>query len=63
MDRLSNREAVTVEPKEFWNCDISTVADIAQHRFSNGNVDDPWSLAPIYFRPSAAEEVRAQKIK
>ena len=61
MERLASRDDVVVERSEFWNCDVKTVADIGQHRFSNEDVDDPWSLTPIYFRPSAAEEVRAGK--
>lgn len=58
---LSEREGITVESDDLCNCDIESVADIAEHRFANGDVDDPWSLSPIYFRPSAAEEVRSAK--
>ena len=61
MNRLKNCNGVTVEPSGFWHCDVKTVAEIGQYRFSKEDVDDPWSLAPIYFRPSAAEEVRAAK--
>ncbi len=58
---LSERADVAVESDEHCNCDIAAVADIAQYRLANGDVDDPWSLSPIYFRPSAAEEVRSAK--
>ena len=61
MDRLKDRDGVAVESSEFWHCEIASVADIGQRRFSKNDVDDPWLLSPIYFRPSAAEEVRAGK--
>ena len=61
LDRLKNCEDVTVEPAEFWPCDVETVSKIGQQRFSSDDLDDPWSLSPIYFRPSAAEEMRAAK--
>ena len=61
MNRLNSRDEVTIESSEFWHCNIKTVAEIGQHRFSNDDVDDAWALSPIYFRPSAAEEVRAAK--
>lgn len=59
--RLGEREEITIESDDLWNCDIESVADIAGHRLANGDLDDPWSLSPIYFRPSAAEEVRSAK--
>lgn len=59
MNELLNNDSVRIESPELWNCDVFTVADIARQRFSDNDVDDPWSLEPIYFRPSAAEEVRA----
>ncbi len=58
---LSTREDVLVESEDQCSCDIAAVADIAEYRFANGDVDDLWSLSPIYFRPSAAEEVRSAK--
>ena len=59
--RLNERKDIVVETDELCNCDIAWVADIAEYRFANGDLDDPWSLSPIYFRPSAAEEVRSAK--
>ena len=58
---LSKCEDIIVEPEDLCICDILSVFEIAEYRFSNGDVDDPWSLSPIYFRPSAAEEVRSAK--
>lgn len=57
--RLREREDIVVESDDQCICDVESVADIAEYRFANGDLDDPWSLSPIYFRPSAAEEVRA----
>ncbi len=56
--QLSGNATIDLESPRWWHCDISTVADIALNRFDNGDLDDPWSLDPIYFRPSAAEERR-----
>ena len=59
--RLAERADIDLESEDLWNCEVESVADIARHRFAKGDVDDPWSLTPIYFRPSAAEEVRSGK--
>lgn len=34
---------------------------LAESRLQGGQVDSPWTLAPIYLRPSAAEEQRAKR--
>jgi len=60
-NRLADLDGVVVESDDFRHGDIESVASIAAHRFASGDVDDPWSLSPIYFRPSAAEEVRLAK--
>ena len=41
-----------------WDCDAGSVAEVALKHFENGRVDDLWTLKPLYFRPSAAEEMR-----
>ena len=56
---LSQQRGATVDQPEFRSCDLSTMADIAQQRFQSDDLDDPWKLTPVYFRPSAAEEVLA----
>lgn len=58
---LSSRSDVEVESPEHWGCESTAVADIAQYRFKQNDTDDAWTLSPIYFRPSAAEEVRNQQ--
>lgn len=58
---LSETFEVVVESPDYWRCQSSTLADIAGCRFANDDADDAWSLSPIYFRPSAAEEVRLRQ--
>lgn len=42
-------------------CDAEAVARLADHRFATEDFDDLLTIEPIYFRPSAAEEVRLAK--
>jgi len=37
----------------------AAVIQLATSRLLSGDSDDPWTLAPLYIRPSAAEEKRA----
>lgn len=46
-----------------WECDAVSVGKVAIEHFNNGRRDDPWKLKPLYFRPSAAEEVRMARLK
>lgn len=46
-----------------WDCDAVSVGRVAIEHFENGRRDDPWKLKPLYFRPSAAEEVRMARLK
>ena len=43
------------------NCDAVGVAFLAQYRLASESFDDILKIEPIYFRPSAAEEVRLAK--
>jgi len=43
------------------SCDAVGVAMLAQHRLAEKDFDDSLKIEPIYFRPSAAEEVRMAK--
>ncbi len=52
----SERQDVVVAPREFWDVTAAAVGRIALTHFRNGRRDDPWSLVPEYYRPSAAEE-------
>ncbi len=42
-------------------CDAIGVAHVSVQKVSSGQFVDPLKIAPIYFRPSAAEEVRLAK--
>lgn len=55
--------SIVVDDQDHWRCKSSAVAAIALRRFAEDDVDDPWTLSPIYFRPSAAEEVRKARNK
>jgi tRNA threonylcarbamoyladenosine biosynthesis protein TsaB len=47
---------VAVSPESTWTPQPSTSLRLALHRFSRGERDDPFSLEPLYLRPSSAEE-------
>jgi tRNA threonylcarbamoyladenosine biosynthesis protein TsaB len=47
----------TTEP-ETWEPKAATQAELARCRYAAGQRDDLWKLAPLYVRPSAAEERR-----
>ncbi|MBC7352304.1 MAG: tRNA (adenosine(37)-N6)-threonylcarbamoyltransferase complex dimerization subunit type 1 TsaB [Thermogutta sp.] len=51
--------AVTVAPRELWDPTATTVAQLAYQRYQAGERGDVWTLKPIYYRPSYAEEKRA----
>lgn len=63
LNTLSQKPKIVVESSDHWRCQSSALINIANHRFENEDTDDPWKLSPIYFRPSAAEEVRSQQTK
>jgi tRNA threonylcarbamoyladenosine biosynthesis protein TsaB len=49
---------VTVAPRELWDPTAATVARLAYQRYLAGERNDVWTLKPIYYRPSYAEEKR-----
>lgn len=53
--------SLEVEEEPFRDCDVATVAAIGEQKFNAGELVSAWDLKPVYFRPSAAEEVRAGK--
>ncbi|MFK7767900.1 MAG: tRNA (adenosine(37)-N6)-threonylcarbamoyltransferase complex dimerization subunit type 1 TsaB [Mariniblastus sp.] len=64
LDQLKmDQPEVTVAPKEDWDCSATSVGRLAYSQYKAGKRDDLWKLEPVYFRPSAAEEVRSSKLK
>lgn len=51
--------SVRVAPPESWAPTAATIATLGWRSFIAGQRDDPWTLAPTYMRPSAAEEKAA----
>jgi tRNA threonylcarbamoyladenosine biosynthesis protein TsaB len=43
-------------PGHFWDPDLERLVRLGLDRNAAGRIDDPYRLAPIYLRPSAAEE-------
>jgi tRNA threonylcarbamoyladenosine biosynthesis protein TsaB len=55
LDSLKNL-SVNVAPKSLWPSMASTIGRIAYREFLAGRQDDLWTLEPVYFRPSYAED-------
>jgi tRNA threonylcarbamoyladenosine biosynthesis protein TsaB len=43
-------------PSEHWDPRPESLLHIGLERLRSGRLDDPWTLEPLYLRPSAAEE-------
>lgn len=43
-------------PESSWSASAVAVGELAERFFQAGHRDNPWQLAPVYVRPSAAEE-------
>lgn len=60
-DAIESKTEITLPDRETATCDAIGVASLASRRFNAEEFDDLLSFEPIYFRPSAAEEVRLAK--
>jgi len=49
---------IAIVPEELWQPMADAVGKLAWRRYVAGERDDVWKLAPLYLRPSAAEEKR-----
>jgi tRNA threonylcarbamoyladenosine biosynthesis protein TsaB len=47
---------VEAAPAALWQPTASAAGQVAWRAFQQGRRDDMWSIVPMYFRPSAAEE-------
>jgi len=52
---------VTVAPRELWEPRAADVGKVALAYHACGQRDDLWKLAPVYLRPSYAEEAKASR--
>ena len=57
-DAISDKTNLEIPAVEIARCDAAGVATLVHKRIQQGSFDDLHSVKPIYFRPSAAEEVR-----
>jgi len=55
---LLRERRIELAPRSCWACTAEGVGQVAWRYFEEGRRDDFWTLAPLYFRPSSAEEVR-----
>jgi tRNA threonylcarbamoyladenosine biosynthesis protein TsaB len=62
-EQVESRIAAEIPELELACCDAIGVAGLAESRLESGSFDDLWKVAPVYFRPSAAEEVRHSKMR
>jgi tRNA threonylcarbamoyladenosine biosynthesis protein TsaB len=59
LNAVQSMPEITIAPEECWAPTAEFVARLGLEYFRRGQVDDPWTLQPYYFRPSAAEEKHA----
>jgi tRNA threonylcarbamoyladenosine biosynthesis protein TsaB len=48
--------ATRIIDRDYWDPQAGSVLRLGLSRFREGQRDDPWTLEPIYLRPSAAEQ-------
>ena len=60
LTRLTDRlpAGVRQAPQAAWEPQAATVGELAWEEYQRGRRDDLWKLAPVYLRPSYAEEKR-----
>lgn len=58
LKKFTNRlpHGVRIAAEEIWGPRAATIGQLALQRYELGQRDDPWQLAPLYHRLSAAEE-------
>jgi len=60
-DLIEAKTGVGLPDSDLATCDAIGVSELSQRRLEAEDFDDLLSFQPIYFRPSAAEEVRLAK--
>ena len=62
LDKISATETeVKVTAPETWDLSAASVGQVGSAMYESGHRDDFLKVEPLYFRPSAAEEVRLQR--
>ena len=62
LDQIKSQHPdVVIAPESVWESSATSVGKLAWSQYQSGKRDDLWKLEPVYFRPSAAEEVRNAK--
>ena len=62
LDTITAREpAVRIAAPERWELSSTSVGQVGMAMYSGGHRDDFLKVEPLYFRPSAAEEMRLQR--
>ena len=62
LDTLTaNEPAVNITAPETWELSAASVGQVGSAMYEAGHRDDFLKVEPLYFRPSAAEEVRLQR--
>jgi tRNA threonylcarbamoyladenosine biosynthesis protein TsaB len=60
--RVTVPSHVTLMPEPTRRATATALARLAHRDYTAGRRDDPWTLAPVYARPSAAEEKRPRPL-
>jgi tRNA threonylcarbamoyladenosine biosynthesis protein TsaB len=61
LSKIKELEGMNATPEDQWNCTAEKVGRVAIPRIASGSFDDQWSLKPIYYRASTAEENRLKQ--
>ena len=62
LDKITNAEpSVQITAPETWELSASSVGHVGSAMYEAGHRDDFLKVEPLYFRPSAAEEIRLQR--
>jgi tRNA threonylcarbamoyladenosine biosynthesis protein TsaB len=60
--QLKEKSGLQLSPSNCWDCSAGAVGKLAFQKSLEDRFDDLWTLQPLYFRPSSAEEVRQKKL-
>lgn len=60
---IKSNPEINRAPENVWETSAASAGRFAWHQHQSGVRHDFWKLSPQYFRPSAAEEVRLERLK